>query len=214
MFIRAYLRASTEEQDATRAKQQLDEFASSKGHKIASYYYENESGASLDRPELMRLIEEAHPNDILLAEQVDRICRLSNSDWETLKQRIKEKELLIVSLDLPTSHTVFEKDYSDPTTASIMKAVNNMMLDILAAVARKDYLDRRRRQAQGIAKARDAGKYRGRRDDTKKQERIAKLLAIKTPYKEIMETVGCSRGLVAKVSKQMKDAEALAQGSR
>jgi DNA invertase Pin-like site-specific DNA recombinase len=36
-----------------------------------------------------------------------------------------------------------------------------MMLDMLAAVARKDYEDRRRRQAQGVAKAKAAGAYRG-----------------------------------------------------
>jgi DNA invertase Pin-like site-specific DNA recombinase len=37
-----------------------------------------------------------------------------------------------------------------------------MMLDMLAAVARKDYEDRRRRQSEGIAKAKKEGKYRGR----------------------------------------------------
>jgi DNA invertase Pin-like site-specific DNA recombinase len=36
------------------------------------------------------------------------------------------------------------------------EAINDMMLDVLAAVARKDYEDRRRRQAQGIEKAKDA----------------------------------------------------------
>lgn len=34
-----------------------------------------------------------------------------------------------------------------------------MMLDMLAAVARKDYKDRRRRQAEGIEKAKKIGKY-------------------------------------------------------
>ncbi|WP_342212518.1 hypothetical protein [Providencia rettgeri] len=37
-----------------------------------------------------------------------------------------------------------------------------MMLDMLAAVARKDYEDRRRRQAQGVQKAKQEGKYKGR----------------------------------------------------
>ena len=36
------------------------------------------------------------------------------------------------------------------------------MLDMLAAVARKDYEDRRRRQAQGGQKAKQVGKYKGR----------------------------------------------------
>jgi len=41
----------------------------------------------------------------------------------------------------------------DPFTARMFEALNAMMLDMLAAIARKDYDDRRRRQMQGIAKA-------------------------------------------------------------
>jgi len=35
----------------------------------------------------------------------------------------------------------------------MLTALNAMMLDMLAAVARKDYDDRRRRQAQGVQRA-------------------------------------------------------------
>jgi hypothetical protein len=42
---------------------------------------------------------------------------------------------------------------ADDFTAGMFDAINGMMLDVLAAVARKDYDDRRRRQAQGQAKA-------------------------------------------------------------
>ena len=38
MFIRAYLRASTKEQDANRAKDELIAFAREHGHKIAAFY--------------------------------------------------------------------------------------------------------------------------------------------------------------------------------
>ena len=48
MFIRAYLRASTKEQDAKRAKNELIAFAQEHGHKIAAFYVENESGATLE----------------------------------------------------------------------------------------------------------------------------------------------------------------------
>ena len=51
-------------------------------------------------------------------------------------------------------------------------AINAMLLDMLAAVARKDYEDRRRRQAQGIAKAKLDGAYRGRPEDTARLEGI------------------------------------------
>lgn len=42
---------------------------------------------------------------------------------------------------------------TDEFTERILAALNSMMLDILAAVVRKDYEDRRRRQAQGGAKS-------------------------------------------------------------
>ena len=44
---------------------------------------------------------------------------------------------------------------------------------MLAAVARKDYDDRRRRQAQGILKAKAEGKYRGRPENTDRNAGIA-----------------------------------------
>ena len=44
----------------------------------------------------------------------------------------------------------------DEFTGRMFEAINAMLLDMLAAVARKDYDDRRRRQAQGQAKAKGA----------------------------------------------------------
>jgi DNA invertase Pin-like site-specific DNA recombinase len=49
MFLRVYLRASTKEQDANRAKDDLITFAKERNLKIAAFYVENESGASLER---------------------------------------------------------------------------------------------------------------------------------------------------------------------
>lgn len=66
MFIRAYLRASTDDQNAERAKEELTAFAAEYGHKVASYYIENVSGASLERPELQRLLSDAQSGDVLL----------------------------------------------------------------------------------------------------------------------------------------------------
>ncbi len=42
-------------------------------------------------------------NDILLVEQIDRLTRLSNTDWMTLKTQFEQHELRIVSFDVPTS---------------------------------------------------------------------------------------------------------------
>ncbi len=153
MFIRAYLRASTEDQFADRAKEMLEQFFQERGHKIASYYRENISGTKLDRPELGRLLMDSHRNDILLVEQIDRLTRLSNTDWMTLKKQIEQHELRIVSLDVPTScQALSEKapSQADPITRAVITAINNMLIDLMAAMSHKDWLSRLQRQKQGI----------------------------------------------------------------
>jgi DNA invertase Pin-like site-specific DNA recombinase len=155
-YIRAYLRASTDGQDASRAKEQLKAFAAERSLQIVSWYEENESGAKLARPVLFRLLADAHDGDILLVEQVDRLSRLTQGDWEKLKAELKAKHIRVVALDLPTSWLMAAK--ADAFTGRMFEAINSMLLDMLAAVARKDYDDRRRRQAQGQAKAKAEGK--------------------------------------------------------
>ena len=134
-FIRAYLRASTDDQDANRARQQIEQFASEQKVTIASWYVENVSGASLKRPELFRLLNDARPGDVLLVEQIDRLSRLSADDWEALKREIGLRGVRIVSLDLPTSWSCL-KVAPDELTSRVLTAVNGMLLDMLAAVAR------------------------------------------------------------------------------
>ncbi len=201
--VYAYLRASTTQQDASRAKGQLDEFATANGMTISSYFTENESGASLKRPELFRLLEIAQKGDVLLVEQVDRLSRLSGEDWNKLRSLINEKGVRVVALDLPTSHQLIQS--GDEFTSRMLEALNGMMLDMLAAIARKDYTDRKRRQAQGIVKAKSDGKYKGRPEDTQRNERIAKLLQAGMSYSDVMDTVNCARATVAKVSKSLKE---------
>ncbi|QZA82357.1 recombinase family protein [Deefgea piscis] len=202
MFVRAYLRASTKEQDASRARQQLDAFAAEHNLRIASYYIENESGTKLDRPELMRLLNDASHGDVLLVEQVDRLSRMKNADWLKLRHMISDKGMRIVALDLPTSHDML-KD-GDSFTALMLAAINNMLLDMLAAIARKDYDDRRRRQADGIAKAKAQGLYAGRPKDAELHRKIASLLAEGKSWSAIQDLLGCGRGTIKRVKDEIQ----------
>lgn len=203
--IYGYLRASTDEQDANRAKEQLIEFAQSQGQQIAGWFVENESGASLKRPELFRLLDIAQQGDCLLVEQVDRISRLNGEDWESLKAIIKAKGVRIVALDLPTSHQLMTT--GDEFTSRMLDALNSMMLDMLAAIARKDYTDRRRRQAQGITKAKAEGRYKGRPIDAALHEKIQLALSAGWSYSKIEDMYKCSRATIAKVAKVAKVAK-------
>lgn len=203
MFIRAYLRASTKEQDAQRAREDLEAFASERGMTIASWYVENESGAKLDRPELHRLLKDAHAGDVILCEQVDRLSRLRADDWQNLRAEIAAKRLRVVALDLPTSWQMIGG--GDEFTQRMADAINGMMLDMLAAIARKDYDDRRRRQAQGIAGAKERGVYRGRPEDRKRLDQIAGLLAEGKSWNAVMSLTGASRSTVAKAAKRTRE---------
>ena len=202
MFIRAYLRASTKEQDAKRAKSELIAFTREYNHKIAAFYIENESGATLERPKLMQLIDDAHEGDVILVEQIDRLARLNPTDWDTLKQKLSAKRLSVVSKELPTSYMALQQANSSEFMDSVLRAINDMLLDMLAAIARKDYEDRRNRQMQGIARAKSEGKYKGRRKDIKKRKIIASLLKAGHSYSEIQVMAKCSRQLVAEVVKE------------
>jgi DNA invertase Pin-like site-specific DNA recombinase len=199
MLIRAYLRASTSEQDAGRAKEQLATFAAERGLSVAGYYPENESGANLKRPELFRLLDDSSPGDVLLVEQVDRLSRLTGSDWDKLKTIIATKRVRVVALDLPTSWQLV-KD-GDEFTQRLLEALNGMMLDMLAAIARKDYEDRRRRAAQGIAKAKAEGRYKGRPEDTARNTAILDLLNAGASWSQVVAATGASRSTLSRLTK-------------
>lgn len=206
MFIRAYLRASTIEQDANRARDTLTAFAHEKGHKVAAYYVENESGAALQRPELFRLLNDAQPGDVLLVEQVDRLSRLTTRDWEQLRSIIKAKEVRVVALDLPTAHQFMGNAHSaaDAFTSRMLAAINDMLMDMLAAVARKDYDDRRRRQDEGIKNAKDKGAYKGRGIDKEKHARIMALVDKGTGIRETARLLEVSTSTVLRAIEKAK----------
>ncbi len=212
MLARLYLRASTDEQDAERARGQLEAFAEERRLRIAATYIENESGARLERPELFRLLRDSRPGDVLVIEQVDRLSRLTAQDWQKLRAELDTRQVRVVALDLPTSWMLAAP--SDDFTGRMFQAINGMMLDVLAAVARKDYDDRRRRQAQGQAKAKLEGRYKGRPEDAKRNAGIAAMLRAGSSWTQVQDAFGCSRATVAKVAKrQSANVGSVAQSS-
>ncbi|MCA1773161.1 MAG: recombinase family protein [Halomonas sp.] len=203
MFIRAYLRASTDDQDASRAHDSLARFAQGYGQRVASWYTENASGAQPDRPELRRLLTDAQAGDVLLVEAIDRLSRLPAEDWKALRNEIVAKGLRVVAVDLPTSHQGIKDTSGDEFTSRMLDAINGMMLDMMAAIARKDYEDRRRRQAQGIEKAKEAGKYQGRPTNPDLHRRVVELLSKGFSVRKTAEHAQCSTSTVQRVKKEL-----------
>lgn len=72
---RIYMRVSTDEQDLTR-QAQIEQATRASGFYVAGVYREKASGARADRPELLRMIADLQPGEVVVAEKIDRISRL------------------------------------------------------------------------------------------------------------------------------------------
>ena len=197
MTTRIYVRASTKDQDAERALADLKKFALSiKGD--VNEYIENESGTKLDRPVLNQLLDDSSNGDTLLVESVDRLSRLSQNDFEVLKGRIKDKGLKLVVADLPTTHMLVNS--ADNITSSILSLVNNILIDLLATMARLDNDKRRERIKQGLE--RSGYKPTGKKADIAKHARIKELNNKGLTKEEIAKAVGCGVATVYRVIKE------------
>mgnify|MGYP002712796697 CR=1 FL=1 len=191
MTVRIYVRASTKEQDAERALNDLVTFSKNYNNSYEPYI-ENFSGTKLDRPVLNRLLDEAQQDDILLVESVDRLSRLSQDDFSVLKQRIREKGLRLVVADLPTTH-----GKQEGMTGEILRVINDMLIDLLATMAKLDNDKRRERIKQGLK--RSGYKPTGKKADTTKHDRIKELNDKGLTKEEIAKAVGCGVATVYRV---------------
>jgi len=195
MTIRIYVRASTKDQDATRALADLVAFSTGYDDNHIEYV-EHFSGTKLDRPALTKLLNDANQEDILLVESVDRLSRLSQDDFAILKQRIKDKGLRLVVADLPTTHTV-----SEGMTGDILRVINDMLIDLLATMAKLDNDKRRERIKQGLANS--GYKPTGKKANVGKHNRIRELDSQNSMTKEeIAKAVGVGVATVYRVLKQ------------
>jgi len=192
-IARLYLRVSTEEQDITR-QESIVENARAAGFYIAGIYREKASGARADRPEMLRMISDLQPGDVVIAEKIDRISRLPLADAERLVSSIREKgaRLAIPGVvdfsDLAAEHQGVAK--------IVLESVQDMLLKLALQAAHDDYQDRRERQRQGVELAKAAGKYHGRKADTLKHQRIIALREMGKSITETARLAACSKSQV------------------
>ena len=198
MNTRIYLRASTKDQDAERALQILQDLNQNLNLGETIVYVENYSGTKLNRPELNKLLSEANQGDTLLVESIDRLSRLTQQDFQELKRRIQEKGLRLIVADLPTTYQMIQT--SDSITHSILELINNMLIDLLATMARLDNEKRIERIKQGLA--RSGYKPTGKKANEAKHKRIKELLVVGNMTKEeIAKAVNCGVATVYRVAK-------------
>ena len=202
-IARIYLRVSTEQQDLTRQAAIIDSTRAS-GCYVAGVYREKASGARADRPELLRMIADLQPGEIVVAEKIDRISRLPLEEAERLVATIREKGArLAVPGVVDLSELVAE---AQGVARIVLESVQDMLLKLALQMARDDYEDRRERQRQGIAIAKQAGKYEGRKADTAMHDRIVALRKGGNSIANTAKLAGCSVSQVKRIWK-MKQGE-------
>lgn len=136
-----YIRVSTQEQNTIRQEALMESLG------VEEIYIDHMSGKSTDRPELKRMLAFVRQGDTVIVESISRFAR-------------NTRDLLELTEQLPSKGVEFisQKEAIDTSTPA-----GKFMLTIFAAVAEleRDYL--LQRQSEGIAQAKKAGKYKGRK---------------------------------------------------
>ena len=183
---RVYLRVSTDAQDLQRQEAIADQ-AKAAGYYLAGVYREKASGARADRPELLRMVADLQPGDVVIAERIDRISRLPLPEAEALIAAIRAKGArLAVPGVLDLSELV---EGAEGVSRVVLGAVQDMLLKLALQMARDEYETRRERQREGIELAKAAGRYQGRKADDKRR---AVVLALRSKGHSISEAAHLS----------------------
>ncbi|WP_345797598.1 recombinase family protein [Castellaniella sp. MT123] len=194
-IARVYLRVSTNAQDLQRQEAIIDQ-AKMAGYYVAGVYREKASGARADRPELLRLIADLQPGEVVAAERIDRISRLPMPEAEQLVASIRGKG---ARLAVPGIVDLSELAAgADGVSRVVLESVQEMLLRLALQMARDDYETRRQRQRQGIELAKGRGRYRGRRPDTR---RHAQVLALRTAGQSIAKAAAMTGYSLAQVKR-------------
>ncbi len=135
-----YVRVSTEEQNTARQEIMLRELG------VDELFVDRASGKNADRPELNRMMSFVRRGDTVIVESISRFAR-NTRDLLDLVERLTEKQVEFVS----------RKEAIDTTTPT-----GKFMLTVFAAVAELEREYILQRQREGIAIAKQQGKYRGR----------------------------------------------------
>ena len=81
----------------------------------------------------------------------------------------------------------------------VLESIQDMLLKLALQIARDDYEDRRERQRQGVELAKSAGRFTGRKANTKVHDRIVALRTAGHSIPETARLAGCSESQVKRV---------------
>ena len=138
-----YVRVSTSDQNTAR---QLD------GVELDQVFTDKLSGANKDRPQLEAMMTYARSGDVVIVHSMDRLARNLND----------LHDIINVLIDKGVG-VQFKKENLTFSPSEKTNAMNMLLLNIMGAVAQFERETIKERQAEGIAKAKVKGVYKGRK---------------------------------------------------
>ncbi len=168
-----YQRVSTIDQNIER---QLD------GVELDKLFTDKASGKDTNRPELMRAVEYLRDGDTLVVHSMDRLAR----NLEDLRRIVRELTGNGVRVEFVKESLTFTGDDSP---------MNTLLLSMLGAVAEFERSMILERQREGIALAKAAGKYKGRKAALTEEQadELRARLARREPVSGLAREYGISR---------------------
>lgn len=139
-----YIRVSSEGQNIARQKKSLKEAG------CTEFYIEKLSGASMERPELQRMLEDLQVGDTVIIHEISRLSR-STKDLLTIVEIIQSKGAGLKSI------TDKWLDLSDDNPMS------ELLFTIFSGLAQFERKMIKQRQKEGIEIAKSEGKFKGRK---------------------------------------------------
>ena len=184
----AYIRVSTVEQNEARQMEAM------KGFGIDKYFIEKKSGKNTtDRPQLQAMLEFVREGDTVYIHSLDRLAR-STQDLLNIVEQLQAKGVELHS----------DKEAIDSNTPT-----GKLMLTMIAAINQFERENLLERQREGIAIAKEQGKYKGRKQIKPEawEEAYSKYKAreIKS-VSELAKVLGISRPTVYKLIEQEEQA--------
>lgn len=211
-MIFGYARVSTKEQNEARQINAIKEYCKKEGLELEerNIIIDKQSGKDFKREGYQALTRQMlRKGDTLIIKELDRLGRNKEEIKEELEY-LKGKGIKVKILNIPT--TLIELDEGNTW---VMDMVNNILIEVLGAIAEEERETMRRRQKEGIKIAREEGKHLGRpRIDldtiSKWQRETIKELYPKWKAKEMtavdfMEEVELKRNTFYKIMRQYEE---------
>lgn len=147
-----YARVSSEDQNEARQIEQLLGLGIDERH----IFVDKESGKDFDREQYKAMLAMLREGDLIYVTSLDRLGRNYKEIGEQWGLITLEKKVDIVVIDMPILDTRNKNDLTGTL-------ITDIVLKLLSYVAEKERENIKKRQAEGIAIAKAAGKYQGRK---------------------------------------------------